>query len=57
MMAAMLLSLVLLQGRWITPDAYTVPLGRCDVDWYTGRGVVAVACVGQRFFWTTVVPG
>ena len=47
MMAAMLLSLVLLQGRWLTPNVYTLPLGRCDVDWHAERGVVAVACAGR----------
>jgi hypothetical protein len=35
------------QGCWLTPNVYTVPLGRCDVDWHVERGIVAVACVGQ----------
>jgi hypothetical protein len=26
---------------------YTVPLGRCDVDWHGDRGIVALACVGR----------
>jgi len=34
-------------GRWLTPNVYAVPLGRCDVDWHVDRGIVAVAGVGQ----------
>jgi hypothetical protein len=41
------LSLLWLQGRWLAPNVYTVPLGPCDVDWHIDRGIVAVACVGQ----------
>jgi hypothetical protein len=35
------------QGRWLTPDVYSVPLGRCDVGWHVYRGIVALACVGR----------
>jgi hypothetical protein len=45
--AAIALAIVFFQGRWLTPDVYTVPLGRCDVDWHVDRGIVAVACVGH----------
>jgi hypothetical protein len=45
--AAITAALVFFQGHWLTPDVYTVPLGRCDVDWHVNRGVVAVACVGR----------
>ena len=45
--AAILVALVFFQGRWLTPNVYTVPLGRCDVDWHVDRGIVAVACVGR----------
>ena len=31
----------------LTPNVYTVPLGRCYVDWHADRGIVAVACVGR----------
>jgi hypothetical protein len=40
-------AIVFFQGRWLTPDVYTVPLGRCDVDWHVDRWSVAVACVGR----------
>jgi hypothetical protein len=40
-------AILFLQGRWLTPNVYTVPLGRCDVDWHVDRGIVAVACVGR----------
>jgi hypothetical protein len=38
----MLLSLLWLHGRWLTPNVYTVPLGRCDVDWHVDGGIVAM---------------
>jgi hypothetical protein len=41
--AVIAVAIVFLQGRWLTPNVYTVPLGRCDVDWHVDRGVVAVA--------------
>ena len=40
-------AIVFFQGRWLTPNVYTVPLGRCDVDWHVDRGIVALACVGR----------
>jgi hypothetical protein len=45
--AAMLVAVALLNGRWLTPNVYTVPLGRCDVDWHVDRAIVALACVGH----------
>jgi hypothetical protein len=45
LLIVMLVVLVLLQGRWLTPNVYTMPLGRCDVDWHADRGIVAVACL------------
>jgi hypothetical protein len=45
--SATLLETMLFQGRWLTPNVYTVPLGRCDVDWYVDRGIVVVACMGR----------
>jgi hypothetical protein len=45
--AAIAVTIVFFQGRWLMPDVYTVPLSRCDVDWHVGRGIVALACVGQ----------
>ena len=47
LMAALLAATVLLQGRWLTPDVYTVPLSRCTVDWHVERGIVALACPGR----------
>jgi hypothetical protein len=45
--ATIAVAIVFFQGRWLTPNIYTVPLGRCDVDWHVDRGIVAVACIGQ----------
>jgi hypothetical protein len=45
--AAIAVAIVFLQGRWLTPNVYMVPLGRCDVDWHVDRGIVALACVGR----------
>jgi hypothetical protein len=45
--AAMAVTTTFFQGRWLTPDVYTVPLGRFDVDWHVDRGIMAVACVGR----------
>jgi hypothetical protein len=42
--AARAVAILFFQGRW---NVYTVPLGRCDVDWHVDRGIVAVACVGR----------
>jgi hypothetical protein len=36
--AAIAVAIVFLQGRWLTPNVYAVPLGRCDVDWHVDRG-------------------
>jgi len=47
LMAALLAATVLLQGRWITSNVLALPVGSCDVQWFQGRGVVAVACVGR----------
>jgi hypothetical protein len=45
--AAIAAAIVFFQGRWLTPNVYTVPLGRCDVDWHVDRGIAVVACVGR----------
>jgi hypothetical protein len=44
--AAIAVAMVFFQGRWLTPDVYTVPFSRCDVDWHVDRGIM-VACPGQ----------
>jgi hypothetical protein len=45
--AAIAVAIVLVRGRWLTPNVYTIPLGRCDVDWHVDRGIVALTCVGR----------
>jgi hypothetical protein len=30
--AAIAVAVLFFQGRWLTPNVYTVPLDRCDVD-------------------------
>jgi len=47
LMAALLVATVWLQGRWIAPNVFALPAGSCDVQWFQGRGVVAVACIGR----------
>ena len=47
LVAALLILTPLFQGRWITPDVYTVRLARCSVDWHVERGIVAVGCPGR----------
>jgi hypothetical protein len=37
---AIAVAILFLQGRWLTPNVYTVPLGRCDVDWHADCGIV-----------------
>jgi len=48
LVAALLIVTPLFQGRWITPNVYTVPVGRCAVDWNAERGILTLACVGTR---------
>jgi hypothetical protein len=40
--AAIALAIMFLHGRWLTPNVYTVPLGRCDVDGHVDVGIVAM---------------
>jgi hypothetical protein len=56
---AIAVAMVFLSGRWLTPNVYTVPLGRCAVDWHVDRGIVAVACVGRDMIrvWPLPVEG
>jgi len=44
---ALLIVTPLFQGRWITPNVYTVRVARCSVDWDVERGIVVLACVGR----------
>ena len=57
--AAMLLAIPLLQGGRITPNVYTVRLGRCSVDWHIDHGIVEVACPGRDMIevWPLPVEG
>lgn len=32
-------------ARASSTNVYTMPFGRCDVDWHVDRGIVALACV------------
>jgi hypothetical protein len=54
--AAIAVAILFLQGRWLTPNVYTVPFGRCDIDWHVDRGIVAVACVGRDMIKVAPLP-
>jgi hypothetical protein len=52
----MAVAIVFFRGRWLTPDVYTVPLGRCDVGWRVDRSTVAMACVGRDIVKVSPLP-
>ena len=59
LVAALLLATKLFQGRWITPNVYTVRVARCSVDWHVERGIAAAACQRRDMIkvWRLAVEG
>lgn len=59
LIAAVLLITWSLQGDWIMPGVYELPLGACVLDAYTGEDALVVACQGRAMLrvWPLPVKG